>query len=32
MGIVVYSLLWIMQDLYHEPYCAGFLNNYKQKV
>ena len=20
MGIVVYSLLWVMQDLYHQPY------------
>ena len=25
MGIVVYSLLWIMQDLYHQPLlCACF--------
>ena len=20
MGIMVYSLLWVMQDLYHQPY------------
>ena len=20
MGIVVYSVLWVMQDLYHQPY------------
>ena len=20
MGIMVYSLLWVVQDLYHEPY------------
>ena len=20
MGITVYSLLWVMQDLYHQPY------------
>ena len=20
MGIVVYSLLWVMQDFYHQPY------------
>ena len=20
MGILVYSLLWVMQDLYHQPY------------
>ena len=20
MGIVVYSLLWVMQDVYHQPY------------
>ena len=23
MGIVVYSLLWVMQDLYHQPYGRG---------
>ena len=22
MGIMVYSLLWVMQDLYHQP-CLG---------
>ena len=22
MGIMVYSLLWVMQDLYHQPYCT----------
>ena len=22
MGIVVYSLLWVMQDVYHQPYCS----------
>ena len=21
MGIMVYPLLWVMQDLYHQPYC-----------
>ena len=25
MGIMVYSLLWVMQDLYHQPYFAGVL-------
>ena len=23
MGIMAYSLLWVMQDLYHQPYAAG---------
>ena len=23
MGIMVHSLLWVMQDLYHEPYLSG---------
>ena len=28
MGIVVYSLLWVMQDLYHQQYrCAKKANN-----
>ena len=22
MGIMVYSLLWVMQDLYHQPFRA----------
>ena len=22
MGIMVYSLLWVMQDLHHQPYFA----------
>ena len=22
MGIMVYSLLWVMQDLYHQPYLG----------
>ena len=22
MGIMLYSVLWIMQDLYHQPYLA----------
>ena len=21
MGIMVYSLLWVVQDLYHQPHC-----------
>ena len=25
MGIMVYSLLWVMQDLYHQQYFGGFL-------
>ena len=26
MGIMVYSLLWVLQDLYHQPYTAsGYL-------
>ena len=24
MGIMVYSLLWVMQDLYHQPYDPWF--------
>ena len=28
MGIMVYSLLWVMQDLYHQPYHLGFLFNF----
>ena len=24
MGIMVYSLLWVVQDLYHQPYVADF--------
>ena len=27
MGIMVYSLLWVMQDLYHQPY---FFKDYVQ--
>ena len=23
MGIMVYSLLWVMQDLYHQQYVRG---------
>ena len=23
MGIMVYSLLWVMQDLYHQPYLKA---------
>ena len=23
MGIMVYSLLWVMQDSYHQPYGSG---------
>ena len=23
MGIMVYSLLWVMQDLFHQPYGLG---------
>ena len=23
MGIMVYSLLWVMQDLYYQPYHAS---------
>ena len=23
MGMLVYSLLWVIQDLYHQPYCVG---------
>ena len=23
MGIMVYSVLWVMQDLYHQPYGSG---------
>ena len=23
MGIIVYSLLWVMQDLYHQPQGTG---------
>ena len=24
MGIMVSSLLWVVQDLYHQPYCYVF--------
>ena len=24
MGIMEYSLLWVMQDLYHQPYYKTF--------
>ena len=24
MGIMVYSLLWVMQDFVHQQYCLGF--------
>ena len=24
MGIMVYSLIWVMQDLYHHPYEEAF--------
>ena len=24
MGIMVYSLSWVMQDVYHQPYPSGF--------
>ena len=24
MGIMLYSLLWVMQDLYHQPYVICF--------
>ena len=23
MGIMVYSLLWVMQDFVHQPYCKA---------
>ena len=23
MGMMVYSVLWVMQGLYHQPQCAG---------
>ena len=26
MGIMVYSLLWVMQDLYHQPYCTSVVS------
>ena len=26
MGIMVYPLLWVMQDLYHQPYFADPYN------
>ena len=26
MGIMVYSLLWVMQDLYHQPYIGTRTN------
>ena len=25
MGIMVYSLLWVMQDLYHQPYVWSYV-------
>ena len=25
MGIMVYSLLWVMQELYHQPYLCVFV-------
>ena len=24
MGIMAYALLWVMQDLYHQPWGLGF--------
>ena len=27
MGIVVYSVLWVMEDLYHQPYLSRHLGN-----
>ena len=24
MGMMVYTLLWVMHDLYHQPYFVGF--------
>ena len=27
MGIMVYSLLWVVQDLYHQPFGLGFRNS-----
>ena len=36
MGIMVYSLFWVMQDLYHQPYghlwlaSRGLHENYSQ--
>ena len=36
MGIMVYSVLWVMQDLYHQPYVlagvASFLNLVSEAV
>ena len=29
MGVMVYSLLWVMQDLYHQPYEAPFTLNFE---
>ena len=26
MGIMVYSLFWVMQDLYHQPYGSLWLH------
>ena len=26
MGILVFSLVWVMQDLYHQPYHNPFKN------
>ena len=28
MGIMVYSLLWVMQDLYHQPYPSVELRTF----
>ena len=28
MGIMVYSLLWVMQDLYYQPYCYQYQYHY----
>ena len=28
MGIMVYSLLWVMQDLYYQPYCYQYHYHY----
>ena len=28
MGIMVYSLLWVMQEFYHQPYEATRTSNY----
>ena len=30
MGIMVYSILWVMQDLYHQPYRSYMVNSLHQ--